>query len=349
MLSIENVSKKFGDTPVLNSLSFTVNEGEFLTLLGSSGCGKTTTLRIIAGIESPDNGKILLNDKDITELAPNKRDVNTVFQNYALFPHMNIEQNIGYSLKLRGMKKADIKQKVFDMLDLVRLSGYEKRMPTELSGGQKQRVAIARSLIAEPKVLLLDEPLGALDLQLRREMQIELKRLQQKLGISFVYITHDQEEAINMSDRIAVMREGTFEQIGTPAEIYDSPRTAYVAKFVGNANIICGTAQNVGDFVSVKTSSGTVKVARKNFSIKDGDSAVFAIRSEQIELLKEEKNGLKATVTQKSFNGGMLRITAQTADEEIVASRHGINSDISVGDEIFVNFAPENAVLVEAK
>ena len=195
-----------------------------ITLLGASGCGKTTTLRIIAGLEQPDAGQVFLEGTDVTQLAPDKRDVNTVFQNYALFPHMNVADNIGYGLKLKKLPKKEIKTRVTKMLELVQLPGYEKRKPSELSGGQRQRVAIARALVNNPKVLLLDEPLGALDLQLRRAMQIELKRLQKKLGLTFIYITHDQEEAINMSDRIAVMNKGTFEQIGTPDEIYNHPK-----------------------------------------------------------------------------------------------------------------------------
>ena len=224
ILSLQGITKSFGGTPVLNGIDLEAAQGEFITLLGSSGCGKTTTLRIIAGLEDPDQGRVLLEGQDMTHTEPNKRDVNTVFQNYALFPHMSVEQNIGYALKIRKRPKAEIREEVKKMLELVQLEGYERRKPAELSGGQKQRVAIARSLINRPKILLLDEPLGALDLQLRRQMQQELKRLQKKLGITFIYITHDQEEALNMSDRIAVMREGRFEQIGTPAQVYDSPR-----------------------------------------------------------------------------------------------------------------------------
>ena len=242
ILSLQGITKSFGGTPVLNGIDLEAAQGEFITLLGSSGCGKTTTLRIIAGLEDPDQGRVLLEGRDMTHTEPNKRDVNTVFQNYALFPHMSVEQNIGYALKIRKRPKAEIREEVKKMLELVQLEGYQRRKPAELSGGQKQRVAIARSLINRPKILLLDEPLGALDLQLRRQMQQELKRLQKKLGITFIYITHDQEEALNMSDRIAVMREGRFEQIGTPAQVYDSPKTAYVARFVGEANIVKGQA-----------------------------------------------------------------------------------------------------------
>ena len=236
LLELRNITKRFGETDVLNGITLSIEKGEFITFLGASGCGKTTTLRIIAGLEQPDSGSVFLDGKEVTGLSPNERDVNTVFQNYALFPHMNVEANVGYGLKIKKVPKGEMKKRVHEMLELVQLQGYEKRMPSELSGGQKQRVAIARALVNSPKLLLLDEPLGALDLKLRRAMQIELKRLQKKLGITFLYITHDQEEAINMSDRIVVMKNGRFEQIGTPDEIYNHPRTSYVADFVGNAN-----------------------------------------------------------------------------------------------------------------
>ena len=232
-LRLVDIHKSFTrNEEVLRGISLEIPRGEFLTILGSSGCGKTTTLRIIAGLEYPDSGQVFLDGRDVTDLEPNKRNVNTIFQSYALFPHMNVFQNVGYALRLRGTPKAEISERVAKMLKLVELEGYDKRKPQELSGGQKQRVAIARALIAEPAVLLLDEPLGALDLQLRRTMQQELKNLQKKLGITFLYITHDQDEAFGMSDRIAVMRGGRFEQIGTPDEIRYSPATQYVAEFI---------------------------------------------------------------------------------------------------------------------
>ena len=227
ILSLQGITKSFGGTPVLNGIDLEAAQGEFITLLGSSGCGKTTTLRIIAGLEDPDQGRVLLEGQDMTHTEPNKRDVNTVFQNYALFPHMSVEQNIGYALKIRKRPKAEIREEVKKMLELVQLEGYQRRKPAELSGGQKQRVAIARSLINRPKILLLDEPLGALDLQLRRQMQQELKRLQKKLGITFIYITHDQEEALNMSDRIAVMYLGNVVELASSDELYKNTLHPY--------------------------------------------------------------------------------------------------------------------------
>ena len=267
ILELQNIAKHFGDTDVLNGISISIGKGEFITLLGPSGCGKTTTLRIIAGLETPDEGRVILNGQDVTDSEPNKRDVNTVFQNYALFPHMTVAANIGYSLKLKKRPKDEIKKAVDDALALVQLSGYGKRMPAELSGGQRQRVAIARAVVNRPSVLLLDEPLGALDLQLRRQMQLELKALQKQLGITFIYITHDQEEALNMSDRIAVMKDGRFEQLGTPAEVYDSPRTSYVARFVGTANVLTGTVEAVEDDVlKVACAGGCAGALRRGYS-----------------------------------------------------------------------------------
>lgn len=349
VLELKNISKSFGKTEVLKNIDLVAEKGEFITLLGSSGCGKTTTLRIISGLESPDSGSVFLDGRDVTSLEPNKRDVNTVFQNYALFPHMNVAANVGYSLKIRHVPKADAAKQVKEALELVQLSEYADRMPSELSGGQRQRVAIARSLVARPKVLLLDEPLGALDLQLRRRMQLELKRLQKKLGITFIYITHDQEEAINMSDRIAVMRGGVFEQIGTPSEVYDRPATAYVAKFVGSANIIRGKAELKGDMVRLCSEDGSCLVPRRDFELKEGENVSAAVRSEQISLSGRElkADALHGTVNEKSFAGGMLRISVITpSGKEIIASRHGIDSELKPGDSVNICFEPENAVLV---
>lgn len=298
-LELKEIKKSFTEgEAVLDNISLEISKGEFITLLGSSGCGKTTTLRIIAGLEQPDAGSVWLDGREVTGLEPNQRDVNTVFQNYALFPHMNVAENIGYGLKLKKVPKSEIRKKVSRMLELVQLEGYEKRKPSELSGGQKQRVAIARALVNNPKVLLLDEPLGALDLQLRRAMQIELKHLQKKLGITFIYITHDQEEAINMSDRIAVMRDGRIEQIGTPDEIYNHPKTSYVATFVGNANILHGVAESIqGENAIVKIGNDRVIVkletsqqdtgdTRAKQYLAAGEKVTLAVRSENI-LLQE--------------------------------------------------------------
>ena len=308
ILQLRQIRKSFDNTEVLKGIDLEAGQGEFITLLGASGCGKTTTLRIIAGLELPDAGQVILEGQDITNREPNKRDVNTVFQNYALFPHMNVSDNVGYGLKIRKVPKAEIERKVEQALRLVQLEEYGKRMPDQLSGGQKQRIAIARAVINEPKVLLLDEPLGALDLKLRRQMQLELKRLQKQLGITFIYITHDQEEAINMSDRIGVMHEGILEQLGTPNEVYYQPQTSYVADFVGNANILH----------------------------KNGET--FAIRSENILMNGEAVCTQEAVVVEKSFAGGQLRILFGLPDgQTLTASRYGIDNDLQPALAIAAN------------
>ena len=389
-LELKEIKKSFTEgEAVLDNISLEISKGEFITLLGSSGCGKTTTLRIIAGLEQPDAGSVWLDGREVTGLEPNQRDVNTVFQNYALFPHMNVAENIGYGLKLKKVPKSEIRKKVSQMLELVQLEGYEKRKPSELSGGQKQRVAIARALVNNPKVLLLDEPLGALDLQLRRAMQIELKHLQKKLGITFIYITHDQEEAINMSDRIAVMRDGRIEQIGTPDEIYNHPKTSYVATFVGNANILHGVAESIqGENAIVKIGNDKVivKLEASQQDTKDtgakqhltaGENVTLAVRSENV-LLQEAAaigdtgtdngdivdismaggisdihdtnsiSGLQATVTEKNFAGGQLRVTLKLSDgTQLIASRYGIDASVAEGQTVRCSFLPADAVLVD--
>ena len=389
-LELKEIKKSFTEgEAVLDNISLEISKGEFITLLGSSGCGKTTTLRIIAGLEQPDAGSVWLDGREVTGLEPNQRDVNTVFQNYALFPHMNVAENIGYGLKLKKVPKSEIRKKVSQMLELVQLEGYEKRKPSELSGGQKQRVAIARALVNNPKVLLLDEPLGALDLQLRRAMQIELKHLQKKLGITFIYITHDQEEAINMSDRIAVMRDGRIEQIGTPDEIYNHPKTSYVATFVGNANILHGVAESIqgqNAIVKIGNDKVIVKLEASQQDTKDtgakqhltaGENVTLAVRSENI-LLQEAAaigdtgtdngdtvdisvaggisdihdtnsiSGLQATVTEKNFAGGQLRVTLKLSDgTQLIASRYGIDASVAEGQTARCSFLPTDAVLVD--
>lgn len=389
-LELKEIKKSFTEgEAVLDNISLEISKGEFITLLGSSGCGKTTTLRIIAGLEQPDAGSVWLDGREVTGLEPNQRDVNTVFQNYALFPHMNVAENIGYGLKLKKVPKSEIRKKVSQMLELVQLEGYEKRKPSELSGGQKQRVAIARALVNNPKVLLLDEPLGALDLQLRRAMQIELKHLQKKLGITFIYITHDQEEAINMSDRIAVMRDGRIEQIGTPDEIYNHPKTSYVATFVGNANILHGAAESIqGENAIVKIGNDRVivKLETSQQNTEDtgvkqylsaGEKVTLAVRSENILLQetavigdtgtdyrdavdisvadgsldahnKNSVSGLQATVTEKNFAGGQLRVTLKLSDgTQLIASRYGIDASVAEGQTVRCSFLPTDAVLVD--
>ena len=352
ILKLQQIRKSFDHTEVLKGVDLEVAQGEFITLLGASGCGKTTTLRIIAGLELPDSGSVILEGRDITDWEPNKRDVNTVFQNYALFPHMNVADNVGYGLKIRKVPKAEIAERVKQALRLVQLEEYGKRMPDQLSGGQRQRIAIARAVINEPKVLLLDEPLGALDLKLRRQMQLELKRLQKQLGITFIYITHDQEEAINMSDRIAVMKDGRFEQLGTPAEVYDSPRTSYVARFVGTANVLTGTVEAVEDDVlKVACAGGCAGALRRGYSFAPGAPITLAVRSEHVEFTKDPAAcGIAAVIREKTFAGGMLRIALELSDgTTLIASRHGIDMDVQTGDAVRVTWAPASAVPVDVE
>ena len=348
ILQLQNIEKSFDGTPVLRGISLDAAAGEFITLLGSSGCGKPTTLRIIAGLESPDAGRVLLEGRDVTDTPPNKRDVNTVFQNYALFPHMTVAANIGYSLKLRRRPKEEIAKAVAQALELVQLTEYENRMPNQLSGGQKQRVAIARAVVNRPRVLLLDEPLGALDLQLRRQMQLELKALQQQLGITFIYITHDQEEALTMSDRIAVMRDGQFVQVGTPAQVYDEPRTSFVARFVGSANILQGTVVAAeGGIVTARVAGCPVRARAGQAEFLPGQPIALALRSEQVDFAPEG-DGIPAVVKEKSFAGGMLRIALELPDgSRLVASRHGIDQSLAPGQKLCVRWAAEAAVPVE--
>ena len=266
IVRLRDIEKNYGGKSVIDHLNLDVAQGEFLTLLGPSGCGKTTTLRMIGGFEDTDGGQIFLEDKDVAGKAPNHRDVNTVFQSYALFPHMNVFDNVAFGLVEKKVPKAEIKKRVDEMIELVQLQGMEKRMPSQMSGGQKQRVAIARALVNRPKVLLLDEPLGALDLKLRKQMQFELKELQKKLKITFIYVTHDQEAALTMSDRIAVMNEGRIEQLGTPVEIYNHPKTKFVADFIGESNIFeAYIEEKKGNRISLVMESGKVELDAPDF------------------------------------------------------------------------------------
>lgn len=350
ILSLNQVTKRFGTVDALKGISLDVKKGEFLTLLGPSGCGKTTTLRIIAGLETPDSGSVLLQGKDVTHWEPNKRNVNTVFQNYALFPHMDVFHNIAYGLKLKKEKKSMIKQKVQEMLDLVQLSGYEKRMPAQLSGGQKQRVAIARALVNNPGILLLDEPLGALDLQLRRQMQGELKRLQQHLGITFIYITHDQEEALNMSDRVGIMNSGSLEQLGTPDDVYERPSTPFAARFIGLSNIFDAMVQG-------KDSSGNLILSYAGGTIKargdamPGEKLTLSVRTERVLYGQQDRFGfsLQGVVKSHHYTGGLLRTVLElpNGEELTVSGMGGGDNRIPTGTQVSIQWDPACSIIVE--
>ncbi|MDD7078105.1 MAG: ABC transporter ATP-binding protein [Lachnospiraceae bacterium] len=298
LIDLVGITKSFDGETVLDDLNLYIRENEFLTLLGPSGCGKTTTLRILGGFENPDKGSVIFNGTDITHLPPNKRQLNTVFQKYALFTHMTIAENIAFGLKIKKKSKAYIDDKIKYALKLVNLEGYENRMPDSLSGGQQQRIAIARAIVNEPKVLLLDEPLGALDLKLRQDMQYELIRLKNELGITFIYVTHDQEEALTMSDTIVVMNQGYIQQIGTPEDIYNEPQNAFVADFIGDSNIIGGTM--IEDRL-VEILGARFQCVDEGFGRNCPVDVV--IRPEDIDLLKPEEGTIQGVVTHLIFKG----------------------------------------------
>ncbi len=334
IIELKNISKDYSGVKVLEDINLYIQQNEFLTLLGPSGCGKTTTLRIIGGFTEPSSGQVLFEDKEITSIPPYKRRINTVFQKYALFPHMNVYDNIAFGLKIKKMSKDEIEKKVNEMLRLVNLKGYENRSIEALSGGQQQRIAIARALVNEPEVLLLDEPLGALDLKLRKEMQVELKNIQQRVGITFIYVTHDQEEALTMSDTIVVMNDGKIQQIGSPVDIYNEPKNAFVAEFIGESNIISGVMKE--DF-RVNFANKVFICVDKGFSPNEDIDVV--IRPEDIEIVDKEEGQLRGIVESVIFKGVHYEMLVKSNDYQWM-----IHSTImkEEGREIGMNIAPEN-------
>ena len=349
IITLEGVEKRFGNNHVVKNMNLEIAEGEFLTLLGPSGCGKTTTLRMIAGFEEASSGIIKVEGERIEDKEPFQRNVNTVFQNYALFPHMTVFQNVAYGLTIKKVPKKEIEERVTEMLHLVQLDGYEKRKPDALSGGQKQRVAIARALVNKPKVLLLDEPLGALDLKLRKQMQIELKRLQKKLGITFIYVTHDQEEALTMSDRIAVMRDGRIEQLATPMEIYEHPITRFVAGFIGESNIFDGkVVKNDGGLLTVETDAGNILVNGEDFSA--GEEMHVSIRSEYLEISTSPVDGFSVEGNVKDFiyQGSVVKTAIDLPNgQEVKYSRFEQDHSVKSGERVYVHWRPEKAVAIK--
>ena len=318
-ISIQGLSRTFGDVRAVAGVDLDIYEGEFLTLLGPSGSGKTTVLRMIAGFEKPDAGVILLGNKDVAQLPPYDRDVNTVFQDYALFPHMDVISNIEYGLRVKGVDKSERRSRALEALKQVRLEGYEKRKPSQLSGGQRQRVALARALVNRPSVLLLDEPLGALDLKLREQMQLELKELQREVSITFIFVTHDQEEALTMSDRIAVFNNGRIEQLGTPREIYENPQSSFVSEFVGQTNKITIDGQRIN------------------------------IRPEHIELTKNSTSSgrtIVGTITDLIFVGSVTRYRFKGADGTSLISTNPVG-DLKVGDSVTAQWSKDKEFLVQ--
>ena len=334
LIELKNLTKNFDDQQVLRGINLDIHENEFLTLLGPSGCGKTTTLRIIAGFEEPSGGEVLFNGIEISKLPPYKREINTVFQKYALFPHLNVMDNIGFGLNLKKVDKSVIEQKVKRMLKMVGLEGFEKRDVTLLSGGQQQRVAIARALVNEPKVLLLDEPLGALDAKIRKQMQIELKKIQREVGITFIYVTHDQEEALSMSDTVVVMNNGEIQQIGTPTDIYNEPENRFVAGFIGESNIIEGVM--IKDFLVAFDDFEFICVDK---GFPENEPVDVVIRPEDIDIVQPDKANLKGIVKSVTFKGVHYEtiVTTKYRDYRIDTTDY-----FAVGLEVGLTFTPED-------
>jgi len=346
-VSLHAVTKRFGDVTAVDDIDLDINEGEFFSLLGPSGCGKTTTLRMVAGLEFPTEGSVKIYDEEMGIRPPNKRPVNTVFQSYALFPHMNVEDNVAFGLRMRKVDKPDVVRRVGEAIDLVRLSGMERRKPDELSGGQAQRVALARALVNRPKVLLLDEPLGALDLKLRQTMQLELKDIQHEVGITFIYVTHDQEEALTMSDRIAVMSDGELAQVGGPEDIYESPNNLFVAGFVGE---MCFLKAEVIEKGSVRLGNGSVVAAKTTTGPNTG--VTLAIRPEMLHLYADAseapsgRNSVEGSVARTVFFGDSIVYGVGIGSDETMDVRvENIPSmrRWAVGDPVVVDFHPEAA------
>lgn len=352
VITLEKINKVYEDHHVVSNLTLTVNEGEFLTLLGPSGCGKTTTLRMIAGFEVPTEGNIYLNKQLVNDVPPYKRQVNTVFQNYELFPHLTVAANVGFGLKMKKVRKSEIKKRVAQMLSLVRLEGLENRKPAQLSGGQKQRVAIARSLINQPKVLLLDEPLSALDLKLRKQMQFELKRLQKKLNLTFIYVTHDQEEAMTMSDRVAVMHDGKIEQIGNPRDIYEHPETRFVSDFIGESNLFSGEMdKRVNNEWLLRSNHGFFTIPA-HATLQSEKKFDVLIRPENLLLSETPVDGfsISGTVIDNVFIGGFTRTIIQLEDGTEVKKNSYTKSGIFPKNKVvYVHWEKNDAVIVGAE
>ncbi len=354
VVELRNVSKHFGSVVAVNGVTLSIREGEFFSLLGPSGCGKTTTLRLIAGFELPTDGEIYIGGERQGETPPYRRPVNTVFQNYALFPHMTVYENVAFGLQMRKVPRDEIRRRVLEALEMVRLPGMENRKPTQLSGGQQQRIALARALVNQPKVLLLDEPLGALDLKLRKAMQLELKALQHRVGITFVYVTHDQEEALTMSDRIAVMNQGKVLQIGTPEEIYERPANRFVADFIGETNLLNGEVRGGREDEVVVVVDGEVQItAQKSRAVAMGDEVTVAIRPERISLHSQppDRRALPGEIREVIYVGTEIRYLVRISERTVISVRQPNVGDAAVerfpvGAQVYLHWAPQSANLL---
>ncbi len=365
-VELAHVVKRYGDVVAVNDLSLIVGDGEFFSLLGPSGCGKTTTLRLIGGLEKPDSGEVRIGGEVVTDRPPYERNSNIVFQNYALFPHLTVHENIAFGLRLKSRRtpEPEVKELVAQALELVHLEGFGARRPDQLSGGQQQRVALARALILRPKVLLLDEPLGALDRKLRKAMQIELRRIQHEVNITFVYVTHDQEEAMSMSDRVAVMRDGNFEQIGSPQEIFQSPKTRFTADFMGASNIFSGriTAVSGGTAgcastgtVQIETDTGFLVISRSNRELSSGAAISFSIRPEAVQVFPKDRewqadNKFDGRITEKVYLGDVTELEMSLAEKDSIVSRVQSRIDqtfgFEEGDPISIGWNAEDSNLL---
>jgi spermidine/putrescine transport system ATP-binding protein len=354
---LERVSKIFGDVAAVDDLSLDIAEGEFFSLLGPSGCGKTTTLRMIGGFEDPSLGTVYLGGRDVTDLPPYKRDVNTVFQSYALFPHLDVYENVAFGLKRKKVPKDEVAQRVKDAMRLVDLEGFEPRKPPQMSGGQQQRVALARALVNRPKVLLLDEPLGALDLKLRKQMQLELKRIQQEVGITFIYVTHDQEEAMTMSNRIAVMRHGRTEQLGEPEFVYENPATEFVAGFLGASNLLEGEIKETNDSSStvLLANGGTALVPVARIPSDAGNQVKVGVRPEKITISRGDGsvpsglNGVTGTVSMATYIGVSHQYKVMTPGGSILTAyvqNLGAEDAPKQGEQVVLSWKPEHTFAV---
>ena len=358
VIEIDHVTKRFDEYVAVADAHFSIGAGEFFSMLGPSGCGKTTTLRMIAGFENPTEGAIRLEGVDVSRVAPHKRHVNTVFQHYALFPHMTVWDNVAYGPRSQKKDRTAVSKSVDEMLEVVRLTEFAQRKPAQLSGGQQQRVALARALVNYPSALLLDEPLGALDLKLRHVMQFELKRIQREVGITFVYVTHDQEEALTMSDRIAVMNAGHVEQIGTPTEIYDRPASVFVAGFIGQANLWRGhqTGRANRDYVEVDVLGTTLRARPGDSAIEPGGQATVMVRPERVRVSMEQQAdssdvAVRATVVDLTFQGPVLRLSLVAADGSAILAHVGAEQDLPLlrpGDEVFAGWSPDASLVLPA-
>jgi spermidine/putrescine transport system ATP-binding protein len=341
------LTKRFDDVVAVDNISLDIDRGQFFALLGPSGCGKTTTLRMIGGFEEPTEGRIELGGVDVAPLPPYKRDVNTVFQSYALFPHLSISENVAFGLRRRGVKGSDLRRRVHEALELVGLAGLERRKPRQLSGGQQQRIALARALVNRPRVLLLDEPLGALDLKLRKEMQLELKRIQHEVEITFVHVTHDQEEAMTMADRIVIMNGGHIEQIGTPTELYESPRTAFVAGFLGVSNLLDGEVLGEG---TVKLTDGSIVRVPPEALNRTGFLQI-GVRPEKLRIGGGEENSLVGTVTESAYIGVSTQYILDTpaGPMTVYVQNDRPGGQVAAGERLTLSWSPESTFVVDAQ